>query len=419
MPRRHTVSEATALIKECIEGSLPPLWVVGELSNFVAHTSGHFYFSLKDAGAQLRCAMFRNANRRIRFRPRDGMECAALGRVGVYARSGQYQLIVERLLPVGTGELQAAFEALKLRLADEGLLATERKRPLPAYPSSIGLVTSPTGAAVRDLVEVLKRRWPPIRILLAPVRVQGKGAAEEIAGGLARLDRRMDLDLIVVGRGGGSLEDLWAFNEERVARAIAAARHPVISAVGHEIDTTISDLVADLRAPTPSAAAELAVPDYRDVLATAGLQRDRARRALLRRLGELRLRLEVVSRSHALRSPLDRMRQEIQHADALLRRARQALERVCARTADRTRHLGERLAALNPTAVLARGYALAFRADGGLLRSVAGLERGAAVRLELADGSLVCRVTSVEERSSDASASPPEMPPEGDNDEQA
>lgn len=395
MQRRHTVSEATALIKECIEESLPPLWVEGEISNFVAHTSGHFYFSLKDSSAQLRCAMFRSANRRVRFRPRDGMQCAALGRVGVYARSGQYQLIVERLLPLGEGELQAAYEALKLRLAAEGLLDAERKRRLPAYPQTIGIVTSPTGAAVRDVVKVLRRRWPPMRILLCPVKVQGPGAAEEIARGIARFDRRSDVDLLIVGRGGGSLEDLWAFNEEIVARAIAAARHPVISAVGHEIDTTICDLVADLRAATPSAAAELAVRDVREVLAEAMHSRRRAAQALRRRITELRLRLDALTRSHALRSPLDRMRQESQHADELLRRAARALERATAAARERCRHLAERLAALNPAAVLSRGYALAYEADGTLLRSVGPVRIGARIRLELGDGVLECRVESL------------------------
>ena len=272
-----SVSAATALVKQCLEQGIGPLWVEGEICDFVAHRSGHFYFTVKDAEAQLRCVMFRGANLRLRFLPRDGMQCALFGRVTVYARNGQYQLIAERLHPVGEGELQAAFLALKERLEQEGLFAPERKRRLPAIPESIGIVTSPTGAAIRDIQRVLRRRWPPIRIVLRPTVVQGREAAADIVAGIRALDRRQDIDVIIIGRGGGSLEDLWAFNEEGVARAVAAARLPVISAVGHEIDFTIADFVADLRAPTPSAAAELAVPDAREVLAGAGTDLRRCR----------------------------------------------------------------------------------------------------------------------------------------------
>jgi exodeoxyribonuclease VII large subunit len=208
MQEHLSVSEATALIKDCLESSLPALWVEGEISNFVAHTSGHFYFSLKDETAQLRCVMFRGANRRLRFVPEDGLAYAAFGAVTVYARSGQYQLIAERLVPLGEGDLALAFERLKERLAAEGLFDAARKRPLPRFPETVGVVTSPTGAAVRDILRVLRRRWPSIRVILRPVRVQGEGAAEEIATGLAALDRLGEADVLIVGRGGGSLEDL-------------------------------------------------------------------------------------------------------------------------------------------------------------------------------------------------------------------
>ena len=396
MQQRLSVSEATALVKECMDEGLAPLWVEGEVSNFVAHSSGHFYFSLKDAGAQLRCVMFRSANRRLRFVPADGTHAASFGRIGVYARGGQYQLIVERLLPLGEGELQLAFEALKARLAAEGLFDPERKRRLPAFPRKIGVVTSPTGAAIRDIVRVLRRRWPPVQILLRPVRVQGEGAAEEIAAGIADFGRRGGVDLLIVGRGGGSLEDLWAFNEEITARAIAASAIPIISAVGHEIDHTIADLVADQRAPTPSTAAEIAVPDARECLTTAGRQWSRCRVAMDRKLGEVRLRLEAARTGRALISPLDRLRQESQRADELLQRSRQALERSLASLSERAAQVAARIEALAPIRVLDRGFALCFDAAGGLLNSVRGVEVGDAIRVELGQGGLRCRVESVE-----------------------
>lgn len=389
--QRLTVSEATALIKECLEG-LPPLWVEGEISNFVAHGSGHFYFSLKDASAQLRCVMFRGDNQGLRFLPRDGMQCAAFGRIALYPRSGQHQLIVVRLLPLGAGELQAAFEQLKARLAAEGLFDPARKRPLPAYPETIGVVTSPTGAAIRDIVKVLRRRWPPVQIVLRPTLVQGPEAAADIAKGIELANRCEDIDLLIVGRGGGSLEDLWAFNEEIVARAIDASRIPVISAVGHEVDVTIADFVADLRAPTPSAAAEMAVRDFREVLAEVRHHRSRAARALWRRIEALQLRLDGLARSHALRSPLERLMQESQRADELLRRAQRAIQSSLQRMRERLSFLEARLAGLCPTAILERGYAVAFDATGKLVRRIDDVAPGDRLRLQLADGELDCRV---------------------------
>jgi exodeoxyribonuclease VII large subunit len=392
MQQRLTVSEATSFIKACIDEGVPPLWVEGEISNFVAHTSGHFYFSLKDARAQLRCVMFRGANARLRFHPCDGSNCAALGRVTVYPRNGQYQLIVERLLPLGAGELQAAFEALKQRLETEGLYDAARKRRLPTYPESIGVVTSRTGAAIRDIVKILRRRWPPIRIVLRPTQVQGEGAARSIVEAIEAFNRSGDVDLLIVGRGGGSLEDLWAFNEEVVARAIAASEIPVISAVGHETDTTIADFVADLRAPTPSAAAELAVRDFREVLSSARVALDRCARALMRAIESLRLRVDALGRSYALRSPLDRLLQETQRADDLLRRAAQGLAATLTRTRDRIGYLEGRIEALSPSGVLQRGYAMALDHEGLLIRSVMDVESGDSLRVELRDGVLSCRV---------------------------
>ncbi len=397
VPQRLGVREVTALVKRCIEDSLAPLWVEGEVSNFVAHGSGHFYFSLKDPDAQLRCVMFRRANQRLRFRPEDGAKVAAFGQITVYPPSGQYQLIVERMLALGEGDLRAAFEALKRRLAEEGLFDAAHKRPLPAYPRRVGVVTSPTGAAIRDIVHVLRRRWPAIEITLRPVRVQGEGAAAEIAGGIRDMCRYSESDVLIVGRGGGSLEDLWAFNEEEVARAIFAATVPVISAVGHEIDTTIADFVADVRAPTPSAAAELAVRDREDVLRGAGQWVRHSGQQVARRLAEMRLRVEAARRGRALQSPLDRLRQESQRADELFDRATRALRSRVAQLRDRTRHMEAQIEALSPAGVLDRGYALAYDAAGRILRSAADARPGDRLRVRLARGALRCEVIDREE----------------------
>ncbi len=396
MQEHLTVSEVTALVKDTLEGALGPLWVEGEISNFVAHTSGHFYFSLKDDAAQLRCVMFRGANRRLRFTPEDGLLCTALGHITVYARSGQYQLIVERMAPLGAGELQLAFERLKARLAAEGLFDPARKKDLPLYPETIGVVTSPTGAAIRDIIRVLRRRWPPVRIVLRPVRVQGAGAAEEIAQGLADLDRWGGADLIIVGRGGGSIEDLWAFNEEVTARAIAQAHTPVISAVGHEIDTTIADFVADVRAPTPSAAAEVAVPDAAQLM--TGLERLdlRCRTAMRSRLRELDLRLEALRRSRVLASPVDRLQQESQRADELLQRCRRALDARLARLTDRVAGLRAHIEALGPLRVLERGYALVYDSGGRLLRSPGSSAAGDRIEVQWHRGRARCRIEEIE-----------------------
>jgi len=394
-PARYTVSEATAMVQTCLDEGLVPLWVEGEISNFVAHRSGHFYFSLKDADAQLRGVMFRGLNQRLRFRPADGQQVVAFGRIRVYVRGGQYQLIVERMLPVGEGALQAAFQALKARLAAEGLFAPERKRRLPAYPEVVAVATSADGAAIRDIERVLRRRWPAVRLLLRPTRVQGAGAAEEIAAAIGAINRRDDVDVLIVGRGGGSLEDLWAFNEEVTARAIAGSRIPTVSAVGHEIDETIADYVADLRAPTPSAAAELVAPDVREALGALQRNRDRCTRALRQQLRELRLRLDAVLRSAALRSPTERLQQTSQRSDELLQRASRAIAQRLDQVRQRLAHAGDRIEALGPGAVLGRGYALAFDAQGRLVPRVRGRRPGEELRLRMADGELRCTIASI------------------------
>ncbi len=254
-----TVSQLAAQLAAMVEERFPAVWVEGEISNFKVYQSGHAYFTLKDDTAQMRCVLFRNRARRIRFTPGDGLSVLAFGAIEIYAQRGEYSLVVELLEPRGLGALQLAFEQLKERLAAEGLFDPARKRALPRFPRKIGIVTSPTGAAIRDMLRVIGRRFGQIHIVIAPAKVQGEGAAQEVAQGVRDLNALGDVDVIIVGRGGGSLEDLWAFNDEMLARTIAASKVPVISAVGHEVDFTIADFVADLRAPTPSAAAELVV----------------------------------------------------------------------------------------------------------------------------------------------------------------
>ena len=283
-PKPISVSELTGLIKQTLESQFAEVWVEGEISNFKRHTSGHWYFTLKDAGAQVRCASFRNANRYVRFDPHDGLAVRVRGRISLYEPRGEYQILVSSMEPVGVGALQLAFEQLKARLASDHLFDLERKRALPLLPRCVGIVTSPTGAAIRDMLRVLKRRNTSVRVLVAPVRVQGDGAAREIAHAIEMLSESGLVDVIIAGRGGGSLEDLWAFNEEAVARAIFASRVPVISAVGHETDVTIADFVADVRAPTPSVAAEL-------VAAGAGELRETIRQKRRDALASMRFRL--------------------------------------------------------------------------------------------------------------------------------
>src|SRR6266513_3475225 len=290
-----TVSALTIELRAVLEERCPAGWVEGEISNFRSYGSGHAYFTLKDADAQLRCVIFRTRAQRIRFQPADGLHVVAFGSVEVYAQRGEYQLVVELLEPRGLGALQLAFEQLKARLHAEGLFDAARKRDLPRFPKKIGIVTSPSGAALRDMLRVIGRRFGELHLMIAPCRVQGEGAAAEIAQGLRDLNALGDVDVIIVGRGGGSLEDLWAFNEEVVARAIVASKAPVISAVGHEVDFTIADFVADLRAPTPSAAAELVVREKQAVVDSLAQLRARLERFAARPLRDLERRVDELT----------------------------------------------------------------------------------------------------------------------------
>lgn len=396
-PRILTVSELTALVKRTLEESIGPLWVEGEISNFHLHSSGHIYFTLKDAGSSLRCVMFRGANSRLRFAPADGLCVQALGRITVYERQGQYQMLVERMAPAGVGALQKAFEALKRQLEAEGLFETERKRPLPRFPERIGLVTSPRGAAIHDLLSVLRRRWPGIEIVLRPVPVQGEGAAGEIARALDEMNAHARVDLLIVGRGGGSAEDLWAFNEEAVARAIHRSRVPVISAVGHEIDVTIADYVADARAPTPTGAAEMAVRDHAEVSAGLAHMAVRLERRVRRPIEDGVARLGGLVGSYGFRRTPDRVTQALQRLDEFSAAITRSMRAAADRRREAVRALEGRLRPLHPSAVLARGFCICRTGDGDVVRSAEALAIGATVRLEFAAGAARAAVTAKEE----------------------
>jgi exodeoxyribonuclease VII large subunit len=415
-----TVSELTDQLRRAVEERFPAVWVEGEISNFRLYGSGHAYFTLKDEGAQLRAVLFRNRTRRLRFEPGDGQHVLAFGSLEVYAQRGEYQLVVELLEPRGLGALQLAFEQLKARLDAEGLFDAARKRPLPRFPRKIGIVTSPSGAALRDMLRIIGRRFAGLHIVVAPTRVQGEGAAAEIARALGDLNALGDVDVIIVGRGGGSLEDLWAFNEEVVARAIAASKVPVISAVGHEVDFTIADFVADLRAPTPSAAAELVVREKQALVEQVQGLRVRLERAARRPLTDLARRVDD-GRERLHRAGVLAHRRAAHRLEVLTARLRAAgpfgrlasgrhrLERAHARldggigarlTAARHRldHAAARLDSLSPLRVLARGYSLALGPGGHVLTSAGQVAVGDAVRVLLSRGSLDCRVEGTREQ---------------------
>lgn len=388
----YTVSELNSHIKSSLEELFSDLWLEGEISNFKPATSGHLYLSLKDSQGQIRAVMFRNAALRLRFRPENGLSVLAYGRVTVYEPRGDYQIILETMEPKGLGSLQLAFEQLKQRLEKEGLFDLSHKKSLPYLPRAIGIVTSPTGAVIRDMIHVLTRRYPPIHILLRPVLVQGEGAREDIACAIRELNCREDIDVLIVGRGGGSMEDLWAFNEEIVARAIAESRIPVISAVGHETDFTIADFVADVRAPTPSAAAEMAVPVLEDLLYSLGKQRRALYQNMTSKLENYALMLkrwEAYFRDRTRRLTesllkIDHIREQIvSHMGNRLRFLSQNLQ-----------HRKEHLAALNPTAILSRGYAVAKKlADGQIIRDTATLKEGDEVEVQVHQGRFRSRVS--------------------------
>jgi exodeoxyribonuclease VII large subunit len=386
-----TISELNELIKGTLESRIDALWVQGEVSNFRIPPSGHFYFTLKDEQSQICAVMFRRQGTRLRFTPENGMAVLCHGRPSVYSPRGDLQLYVEDMEPQGQGALYVAFEQLKTKLAAEGLFAPERKRPLPFLPASVGIVTSDRGAALHDMLRILRDRFAERRVVIRPVRVQGDGAAREIAAGIAELNHAERVDVIIVGRGGGSLEDLWAFNEEIVARAISASRIPVVSAVGHEVDFTIADFVADHRAPTPTAAAEMVMPRRTELL-----EQIQALDFQLRRCMEFKIsnaRENFASWVKRLADPSRRLRDNQQRVDELsvdmLRRLRERL-RACK---DRLNHQTGRLHALSPLAVLERGYSITHKLpDEHIVKDAATLASGDLVRITFALGKALCRV---------------------------
>ncbi|MDT8442028.1 MAG: exodeoxyribonuclease VII large subunit [Desulfuromonadales bacterium] len=393
---RLTVSALVALIGEVVESNFVTVTVEGEMSNLAMPASGHWYFTLKDSKAQLRAVMFRGRNRLLPERPHDGQRVVCRGAVTVYSARGEMQLVVEELVPAGLGDLQRAFEALKQKLDAEGLFATTRKRALPEFPLTVGVVTSATGAAIHDILNVLRRRAAGLRLLLCPVRVQGEGAAAEIAAAIELLNNDASSDVLIVGRGGGSIEDLWAFNEEVVARAIAGSTIPVISAVGHEVDITIADLVADVRAPTPSAAAEIVAKNRLELEAHLDhllVRLHSCVRQSLRLLGERLDRHDT--RLHAAARELAARQQPVVQLQTRLTRAMQTLLR---QRADQLATHAGRLEALSPLRQLARGYAIVSRErDGAGLDSVKALRVGDPLWVRLSDGRLRSRIEEVEE----------------------
>ena len=390
----YTVSELNRHIRFLLDGDalLQNVCVQGELSNYKVYPSGHHYFTLKDAEGSLRCVMFRSSALRLRFRPENGMGITAFGRVTAYPRDGVYQLYCTSLAPQGQGDLYVAFEQLKKRLEAEGLFDPSHKKPLPRYPRRIAVVTSGAGAAVRDIIRVSGARWPLAKIIVLPVRVQGAEAPAEIAGALRYANRWQVADLIITGRGGGSIEDLWAFNDERVARAIFQSALPVISAVGHEPDVTIADYVADLRAATPSNGAELATPDIRELRETLDSWSLRSAQAMTNRLALLRRRLDALRQRRVLQSPLGYVELRRMELDLLRTRLIQAAERRLSGQQRRFGALGAKLDALSPLKVLARGYAVAESSGGAVLRSVEDAAPGAHIAVTLRDGTLDCTV---------------------------
>lgn len=430
-----SVSQLNRRAKQLLETHLPLIWVEGEISNFARPSSGHWYFTLKDDQAQVRCAMFRGRSQQVRFNPQQGQQVLLRARVSLYENRGDYQLIAEHMEEAGAGALQRAFEALKHKLAQEGLFDPARKRPIPALPQHIGVITSASGAAVRDILTVLQRRFPSIPVTLVPVPVQGKEAAPAIVEALSLANRSGLFDVLILGRGGGSLEDLWPFNEEVVARAIAASDLPVVSAVGHEVDVTIADFVADLRAPTPSAAAELVVPDASEwlvrfrsyeqrltQLTRRRLQAEqhhlqhlskrlrhpgerlqqqsqrldslelRLRRVMQQRLGQARQRLDNLAARQKAQRPEPQLRQWQTRIEQLRQRLNRQMQQTLKQQRQRLSEAGRLLHGVSPLNTLERGYAIVHNGAGEVIRDAAQVKPGERIRTRVAAGEILSRV---------------------------
>ncbi|MBI4398717.1 MAG: exodeoxyribonuclease VII large subunit [Candidatus Omnitrophica bacterium] len=413
----YTISELTREIRRTIENNFSGIWIEGEVSNFLRHTSGHMYLSLKDSGSQIQAVIFRNVNQSLRFEMKDGLHILAYGKVTVYDKRGQYQIVIERVEPKGVGALELALRQLTEKLRAEGLFLPAHKKPLPFLPNRIGVITSPTGAVIRDILHVSKRRFPSIPVLLYPVKVQGDGAAGEIAKAIEDMNRLHLCDVLIVGRGGGSLEDLWAFNEEIVARAIYNSGIPIISAVGHEIDVTISDLVSDRRAATPSQAAELAVPSAEELSARARQTRGRMTLAVKNLIAGYKEQTLHLKESYALTQPgriVEQARQRLDDAlkqiaalpGRMLVQAKNDFENLARQMTNYFKHLVEarksdfaqraaQLEALSPLAVLTRGYSITSNEKGKLIRSANEVRVGEEIITKVAKGEIRSKVTKI------------------------
>lgn len=394
MSNIYMVSQVNQYIKALLDRDreLTALYVRGEISNYKAYPSGHHYFSLKDGEGAIRCVMFKREAMSLRFRPENGMKVIAFGRVAVFPRDGQYQLYCSALTPEGVGDLHLAFEQLKQKLYAEGLFDPAHKKPIPKFPKRIALITSSAGAAVRDMLRILGARWPMAEVFLLPVRVQGAEAPGEICAAIAWANQHQVADLIITGRGGGSMEDLWAFNDENVARTIYHSAIPVISAVGHEPDVTISDFVADLRAATPSNAAELAVPDQNEVAVWLRQMEGRLAQAMGRKLESARKDLDRAARCRALQDPMNYVDDKRMVLDYQREKLAAGLNRALNRERQRFGALASKLDALSPLKVLGRGYAIPRKEDGAVVHSTADVAPGDALKLRVADGEINCQV---------------------------
>ncbi|MFH0910240.1 MAG: exodeoxyribonuclease VII large subunit [Planctomycetota bacterium] len=400
------MSELTRAIKTLLESNLGRVWVEGEVSNLSTPRSGHVYFTLKDEHAAVACVLWRSSASRLRTPLRDGLRVVVRGSIAVYEPQGRYQIVCESVQPLGRGELQRRFEELVERLRAEGLFDPAHKKPLPEFPLAVGVVTSPTGAAVRDILRILRRRMPGVGIVLSPCKVQGEGAAGEVAAALQRLDASGLCEVIILGRGGGSIEDLWAFNEERVARAIFACRTPVISAVGHETDLTIADLVADRRAATPSEAAETAVPEAEELRSLLQDLAVRLNHGLRGKLREMRLRMGHLCSRPVLRDPLTLVGLKAQRLDETFERLRSACKNLLEKSETRLSLMAARLHPLSPLAVMTRGYSLTWDvAKRRLVRSANEITMGAELETRLRQGRIRSRVTAIHPENEPSQAS--------------
>ncbi len=398
-----TVSQLNRYVKSVLEGdtNLAAVYIGGEISNFTNHyKSGHLYMSLKDEGALVKAVMFRGQASKLAFRPENGMKVIVRARVSLYEKDGAFQLYIEEMQPDGVGALQIAYEQLKKKLAAEGLFEDSRKRPLPRYPSRVGVITSPTGAAVRDILNVLGRRYPLAKVVFHPVLVQGEGAPAQLIDALERFNRAKAADVLIMGRGGGSIEELWAFNDEGVARAVVASRIPVISAVGHETDFTICDFAADLRAPTPSAAAELAVPDQQQLIQLVAQYRQRMEQTMRQQVTVGGQALAALQAKRCLSNPLFFVEEQGMRLDYLTKAFVSAARMQTTQADRRLTAAAAKLDALSPLKVLSRGYSIGYGERGQVIQHTGDTAPGEAIRWKLADGQLYCTVDRIEKAES-------------------